>query len=215
MRESWYERNVLPVMVDLACGVKPVRRQRAKVVPRASGRVLEVGIGSGLNLPFYDRSRVSAIVGLDPSGAMRRRAEQRIAETGLQVEFVGLSAEKIPQPDASFDSVLITYTLCSIPDPLAALAEIRRVLKAEGRLIFCEHGRAPDAPVRRWQDRLTPLWRRIGGGCHLNRDIPGLLAAGGFDCDDLQTMYLPGLRPLTYNFWGEAVARPGRGQGAG
>lgn len=208
MPESWYERNILPFMIDLGCGVKPVRRQRAKVVPRARGRVLEVGIGSGLNAPYYDRSRVSAIVGLDPSGAMRQRAERRVREAGLQVEFIGLSAEKIPQPDASFDSVLITYTLCSIPDPLAALAEMRRVLKPEGRLIFCEHGRAPDASVRRWQDRLTPLWRRIGGGCHLNRDIPALLAAGGFDCGELETMYLPGLRPLTFNFWGEAIARP-------
>jgi len=207
--ESWYERNVLPFLVDFACGVKPVRRQRAKVVPRAQGRVLEVGIGSGLNVPYYDRTRVSAVVGLDPSGAMRRRAEQRIAEAGLQVEFIGLSAEKIPQPAASFDSVLITYTLCSIPDPLAALAEMRRVLKPEGRLIFCEHGRAPDDSVRRWQDRLTPLWRRIGGGCHLNRDIPALLADGGFDCADVETMYLPGLRPLTYNFWGTATARRG------
>jgi ubiquinone/menaquinone biosynthesis C-methylase UbiE len=209
MRETWYERNVLPLLIDFACGVKPVRRQRAKVVPRAQGRVLEVGIGSGLNMPYYDASRVSAIVGLDPSGAMRRRAERRIAATGLQVEFVGLSAEKIPQPDASFDSVLITYTLCSIPDPLAALAEMRRVLKPSGRLLFCEHGRAPDAAVRRWQDRLTPLWRRFGGGCHLNRDIPALLRAGGFVCDALETMYLPGPRPMTFNYWGEAVLASG------
>jgi ubiquinone/menaquinone biosynthesis C-methylase UbiE len=207
MRESWYERNILPFMIDLGCGGKPIRRQRVKVVPRAHGRVLEVGVGSGLNAPYYDHARVSAVVGLDPSRAMRRRAEQRFAEAGLEVEFIGLSAEKIPQADASFDSVLITFTLCTIPDPLAALAEMRRVLKPGGRLIFCEHGRAPDAAVRRWQDRLTPLWRRIGGGCHLNRDIPALLSAGGFDCDDLQTMYLPGIRPLTYNFWGEARAR--------
>jgi ubiquinone/menaquinone biosynthesis C-methylase UbiE len=207
MRETWYARHVLPFLFELACGVKPVRRQRAKVVPRAQGRVLEIGIGSGLNMPYYDKAKVSAIVGLDPSGAMRSRAAQRIAEAGLAVEFIGLSAEKIPQPDASFDSVLITYTLCSIPDPLAALAEMHRVLKPAGRLIFCEHGRAPDASVRRWQDRLTPLWRRFGGGCHLNRDIPALLAAGGFDCADLQTMYLPGPRPMTYNFWGEAIAR--------
>jgi len=205
MPESWYERNVLPFLINLACGVKPVRRQRAKVVPLAYGRVLEVGIGSGHNMPYYDRSRVSAIVGLDPSGAMRRRAEARIAQAGLAVEFVGLSAEKIPLPDAAFDSVLITYTLCSIPDPVAALDEMRRVLKPQGRLIYCEHGRAPDASVRRWQDRLTPLWRRFGGGCHLNRDIPALLAAGGFACDDVQTMYLPGPRPMSYNYWGEAV----------
>ena len=205
MRESWYDRHILPYLIDLSCGVKPVRRQRAKVVPLAHGRVLEVGMGSGLNMPYYDKSRVAAIVGLDPSPGMRRRAEQRIAEAGLAVEFVGLSAEKIPLPDAAFDSVLITYTLCSIPDPVAALEEMRRVLKPDGRLIYCEHGRAPDESVRRWQDRLTPLWRRIGGGCHLNRDIPALLAAGGFACNDVQTMYLPGLRPMTYNYWGEAV----------
>jgi len=205
MRESWYDRHILPYLIDLSCGVKPVRRQRAKVVPLAHGRVLEVGMGSGLNMPYYDKSRVAAIVGLDPSPGMRRRAEQRIAEAGLAVEFVGLSAEKIPLPDAAFDSVLITYTLCSIPDPVAALEEMRRVLKPDGRLIYCEHGRAPDESVRRWQDRLTPLWRRIGGGCHLNRDIPALLAAGGFACNEVQTMYLPGLRPMTYNYWGEAV----------
>jgi SAM-dependent methyltransferase len=205
MSENWYERHILPFVIDLACGVKPVRRQREKVVPLAHGRVLEVGMGSGLNMPYYDKSRVAAIVGLDPSPGMRRRAEQRIAQAGLAVEFVGLSAEKIPLPDAAFDSVLITYTLCSIPDPVAALEEMRRVLKPDGRLIYCEHGRAPDESVRRWQDRLTPLWRRIGGGCHLNRDIPALLAAGGFACNDVQTMYLPGLRPMTYNYWGEAV----------
>ncbi len=205
MSENWYERHILPFVIDLACGVKPVRRQREKVVPLAHGRVLEVGMGSGLNMPYYDKTRVAAIVGLDPSPGMRRRAEQRIAQAGLAVEFVGLSAEKIPLPDAAFDSVLITYTLCSIPDPVAALEEMRRVLKPDGRLIYCEHGRAPDESVRRWQDRLTPLWRRIGGGCHLNRDIPALLAAGGFACNDVQTMYLPGLRPMTYNYWGEAV----------
>jgi len=205
MSESWYDRHILPFMIDLACGVKPVRRQRAKVVPLARGRVLEVGMGSGLNLPFYDKSRVAGIVGLDPSPAMRRRAEARIAKSGIAVEFVGLSAEKIPLPDATFDSVLMTYTLCSIPEPLAALEEMRRVLKPGGRLIFCEHGRAPDASVRRWQDRLTPLWRRIGGGCHLNRDIPALLNAGGFECSDVQTMYLPGPRPMTFNYWGEAI----------
>jgi ubiquinone/menaquinone biosynthesis C-methylase UbiE len=205
MSEGWYERHILPFLIDLACGVKPVRRQRAKVVPRAHGRVLEVGIGSGLNMPYYDKSRVAAIVGIDPSPALRRRAEARIARSGIPVEFVGLSAEKIPLPDAIFDSVLITYTLCSIPEPLAALEEMRRVLKPGGRLIFCEHGRAPDASVRRWQDRLTPLWSRFGGGCHLNRDIPALLHAGGFECSDVQTMYLPGPRPMTFNYWGEAI----------
>jgi len=207
LSESWYERRVLPFMVDLACGSRPVQRQRAKVVPRATGRVLEVGIGSGLNAAYYDKSRISAVVGLDPSGGMRKKAEQRLAAAGLEAELIGLSAEKIPQPDASFDTVLVTYTLCSIPDPGAALAEMRRVLKPAGRLLFCEHGRAPDESVRRWQDRLTPVWRRFSGGCHLNRDIPGLLAEGGFACEEVETIYLPGPRPLNFNYWGAATPR--------
>jgi ubiquinone/menaquinone biosynthesis C-methylase UbiE len=192
-------------MIDLACGVRPVRRQREKVVPRASGRVLEVGVGTGLNLPYYDASRVAALVGLDPAPQMRRRAERRAAAARIAVEFITLSAEKIPLEDASFDCVLMTYTLCSIPDPRAALAEIHRLLKPGGRLIYCEHGRAPDEGVRRWQARLTPLWKRLAGGCHLDRDIPGLLREGGFVCGRIETMYLPGPRPLTYNYWGEAL----------
>jgi ubiquinone/menaquinone biosynthesis C-methylase UbiE len=205
MTETWYDRHVLPWLVDLACGIKPVRRQREKVVPRARGRVLEVGIGTGRNLPYYDRSAVRSIIGLDPSLAMHRLARRRIERAGLEVRLVGLSAEEIPLEDASFDTVLVTYTLCSIPDPLAALREMRRVLAPGGRLVFCEHGRAPDESVRRWQDRLTPLWKKFAGGCHLNRDIPALLAMGGFACTDLQTMYLPGPRPLTFNYWGEAL----------
>ena len=121
------------------------------------------------------------------------------------MELVALSAERIPRDDASFDCVVMTYTLCSIPDALAALREMRRVLRPDGRLLFCEHGAAPDAGVRRWQDRLTPVWQKIAGGCHLNRDIPALLAAAGFAGRDLQAGYLPGPRPLAYHYWGEAV----------
>jgi len=204
MSDSWYDRHILPYVIDLACGIKPVRRQRQKVVPLAQGRVLEVGIGTGLNLAHYDKSRISAIVGVDPALQMHRLARKRMERAGLDVELVGLSAEKLPLPDASFDSVVMTYTLCSIPDPVPAVRELRRVLKPGGRLLFCEHGRAPDENVRRWQQRLNPVWGRIGGGCHLDRDIPALLRAGGFDIPDLQTMYLPGPRPLTYNYWGEA-----------
>jgi ubiquinone/menaquinone biosynthesis C-methylase UbiE len=203
---SWYERHVLPSLIDLACGVGPVTRQRAKVVPLAQGRVLEIGIGTGLNLPHYDAARVEKVVGLDPGMEMHRLARKRLAATGLQVELVGLSAERIPYDDGSFDCVLVTFSLCTIPDAVAALREMRRVLKPGGRLVFCEHGRAPDASVARWQDRLTPLWSRLAGGCHLNRDIPALLAEAGFRCEDLQQMYLPGPRPLTYNYWGTAVA---------
>lgn len=204
MRENWYERHILPYLIDLACGIGPIRRQREKVVPLAAGRVLEVGIGTGLNAPHYDKSRVGKITGLDPALRMQPLARRRIARAGLNVELLGLSAECIPADDASFDCVLVTYTLCTIPDPAAALKEMRRVLAPGGRLIFCEHGRAPDESVRRWQDRLTPYWRKVAGGCHLNRDIPALLAEAGFVCHDLQTLYLPGPRPFTYNFWGEA-----------
>ena len=202
---NWYERHVLPYLIDFACGIKPVRRQREKVVPLAQGRVLEIGIGTGLNLPHYDKTKVHAIVGVDPALEMHRLARKRMRTAGLAVELVGLSAERVPFEDASFDTVLVTYTLCSIPDPLAALKEARRLLKRDGRLVFCEHGAAPDASVRRWQQRLNPLWSRLAGGCHLDRDIPALLASAGLESPDLQTAYLPGPRPLTYHYWGTAV----------
>jgi ubiquinone/menaquinone biosynthesis C-methylase UbiE len=207
MAEGWYDRHVLPYLLDFACGMKAIRRQRDQVVPRALGRVLEVGIGTGLNMRHYDKAKVSAIVGLDPSLALHRIAAKRIARAGLDVELVGLSAEKIPMEDAAFDTVVLTYTLCTIPDPVAALKEMGRVLKPEGRLLFCEHGRAPDAAVRRWQERLDPYWGPLAGGCHLARDIPALLAEAGFRIVELDTAYLPGPRPLTFNYWG--AAQPG------
>ncbi len=203
---SWYDRHLLPHLIDFACGMKPVSRQRELVVPQAQGRVLEVGIGTGLNMPFYDRARVRYIIGVDPALQMHRLAAKRVARAGIDVELVGVEAETIPLDDASIDTVVSTYTLCTIPDPLAALREMRRVLAPDGRLLFCEHGRAPDENVLRWQQRLTPHWRKIAGGCHLDRDIPGLLEQAGFRCDALQTRYLPGPRPLTYHYWGTAVA---------
>ncbi len=203
---SFYEKRVLPYLIDLACGIRPVRRQRQKLVPLASGKVLEIGIGTGLNLPHYDPVKVERIWGLDPALEMHSLAARRVARSGLQVELLGLSAEKIPMTDHSFDTVLLTYTLCSIGDPVRALQEMRRVLKPDGRLLFCEHGQAPDESVRRWQDRLTPVWSRIAGNCHLNRAIPKLLEEGGFQMESLDTIYLPGPRPLTYNYWG--TARP-------
>jgi ubiquinone/menaquinone biosynthesis C-methylase UbiE len=205
MSDSWYDRHVLPYVIDFACGIKPVRRQRDKVVPLAQGRVLEVGIGTGLNLAHYDKARIEKLVGVDPAQQMHRLARKRMARAGLEVDIVGLSAEKLPLPDASFDTVVMTYTLCSIPDPVPAVREMRRVLKPGGKLLFCEHGVAPDAGVRRWQHRLNPIWGRIGGGCHLDRDIPALLREGGFALPDLQTMYLPGPRFATFNYWGHAV----------
>lgn len=204
MQPNWYERHILPAALDLACGLPMIGRMRQRVVPLAQGRVLEVGIGTGLNMRYYDKSRVTHITGLDPALHMHPLALERIAESGLTVDLVGLSAEKIPLPDASFDTVLITYTLCTIPDPHAALLEMRRVLAPQGQLLFCEHGHAPDASVARWQERLQPLWGPLAGGCHLGRDIPALLHAAGFTLPDLQTGYLKGPRPFTFHYWGQA-----------
>lgn len=202
---NFYDRYLLPYLVDLACGVGPVQRQRAKIVPRASGRVLEVGIGTGRNLPFYDKTKVSELCGLDPAEQMHRLARKRVREAGIDVRLATLSAEEIPEPAASFDTVVITFTLCSIAEPVKAVREMKRVLKPGGKLLFCEHGLAPDASVQRWQRRLTPVWKPLAGGCHLDRDIPALLREGGFRIAELETMYLPGLRPMTYNYWGTAL----------
>ena len=200
-----YDRFVLPHVVHFTCSRNPNMRQRAKVVPRAHGRVLEVGIGSGLNLPYYDAEKVSKVWGLDPAPELTRIAERAARSLPFEVEFIGLPGDEIPLADDSVDTVVVTYTLCTIPDTAAALRQIGRVLRPGGELIFCEHGAAPDASVRLWQDRVNPIWKRIGGGCNLNRPIPALIESAGFRIQDLDTMYIPGWRPASFNFWGSAV----------
>jgi len=202
-----YSRYILPRVVHFTCGLKPNMRQREKVVPHARGRVLEVGIGSGLNLRFYDSTKVSKVWGLDPAPEMTRMAERAARSLPFEVEFIGLPGDEIPLEDDSIDTVLVTYTLCTIPDPIPALRQMSRVLRPGGELIFCEHGAAPDASVRRWQDRLNPLWQRLGGGCNLNRPIPALIEAGGFRIESLDAMYIPGWRPASFNYWGTARPR--------
>jgi len=203
---NWYERYILPTALEIACGMPMISRMRQLVVPQAQGRVLEVGIGTGLNMRHYDKSRVTHITGLDPSLQLHPMARERIAQVGLPVDLIGLSAERIPLPDASFDTVLVTYTLCTIPDAGAALREMRRVLTPAGKLLYCEHGRAPDVSVQRWQDRLQAVWGPLAGGCHLGRNIPELLASAGFTLANPETRYLPGPRPFTFHYWG--VAHP-------
>ena len=199
-----YSRYVLPRLLDFAMRDKPIMRQRAKVVPLAHGRVLEVGIGSGLNLSFYDKSKVDKVIGLDPSPELNVWARRRASEAGVDVDWLALSGEHIPLDDNSVDSIVITYTMCTIPDVHSALLEMRRVLRPGASMYFSEHGVAPDASVRKWQDRLNPLWGKLAGGCNINRDVPKLLENAGLHLDEIDTMYLPGPRPLTYNYWGSA-----------
>ena len=167
-----YQKYLLPRLVHFTCGSKPPMQQREKIVPLAEGRVLEIGIGSGLNLPFYTPGKVKHLWGLDPSQEMWALAQKKLGALDFDVEFIEARAEDIPLGDGSTDTVLFTYTLCTIPDVRSALQEVCRVLKSDGSLVFCEHGLAPDESVQRWQNRLNPLWKRVGGGCNLNRPIP-------------------------------------------
>jgi ubiquinone/menaquinone biosynthesis C-methylase UbiE len=197
-----YSKLILPHVVHFACSLAPAMRQREKVIPLARGVVLEVGIGSGLNLPFYDPARVRKVWGLDPSSTMTDKAQRAARDVPLEVEFIASPGDEIPLGSECVDTVVVTYTLCTIPDPVAALRQMRRVLRRNGQLIFCEHGRAPDPGVRRQQDLVNPVWKRLGGGCNLNRPIPALIEAGGFRIRRLETAYIPGWRPTAYNYWG-------------
>lgn len=205
---GFYERYILPSFIDKACGAPPILKQRQKVVPHATGRVLEVGMGSGINLQYYDRDAVEFVWGLEPSEGMRKKAQKNLAASPVEVKWLDLPGEEIPLDDASVDTVVLTFTLCTIPDWRAAVEQMRRVLKPGGRLLFCEHGEAPDENVQRWQQRLNPIWKVIGGGCNLNRRIPSCLEAGGFEISKLETLYLPATpRFAGFNYWGAAATR--------
>ena len=205
---GFYENRILPGLIDLGCGAAPIAKQRQKVVPQAEGRVLEGGMGSGLNIPFYDPSRVERVWGLEPSEGMRRRARERLADAAFEIEWLSLPGEEIPLDDDSADTVLLTYTLCTIGDFRAALAQMRRVLKPGGKLLFSEHGAAPDPDVRKWQDRVNPIWKKLAGGCNINREVPAALEEAGFDVRQLDTMYLPKtLRIAAFQYWGYATQR--------
>lgn len=199
-----YQQYVLPKLIDMACGTGQVMKARSKIVPQASGEVLEIGIGSGLNLAFYDARKVSSIIGIDPAAQMQTFAYKRAAAISIPVETITADIYGIDAESERFDTIVMTFTLCSIDDPIPALKEMARVLKPKGRLLFCEHGLAPDASVERWQRRLTPLWKPMAGGCHLARNIPALIKAGGFTMEDLSAKYLPGPRPMSYVYSGSA-----------
>jgi len=201
-----YNLYILPRLINLAMQSRVVSGERARLVPLASGKVLEVGIGSGLNLPFYSSRNVEKLYGLDPSRELWQLAKKRIAGVSFPVDFLALSGEKIPLEDAVVDTLVTTWTLCSIRDPERALAEMRRVLKPQGQLIFIEHGLAPDPRVMAWQNRLTPIWRRIAGGCHLNRAMDDLIRKAGFHFIRIEKGYSEGPKPFTYLYKGIAGA---------
>ena len=196
-----YDRWVLPPILDLVMRQRPLQKYRREVVAAATGRVLEVGVGSGLNFPLYDK-RVETVFGIDPSPRLLAVARRRAAGAGVRAEFLQGSASAIPLADNTMDTVVMTWTLCSIPDPLAALREMRRVLKPHGKLLFAEHGLSPESGIERWQHWLTPIWCRVAGGCHLDRKMDDLIRAAGFDIMRLRTEYANGPRPMTYMYLG-------------
>jgi ubiquinone/menaquinone biosynthesis C-methylase UbiE len=203
---GFYQEQIIPLLINWSMRQRNLTAYRGRIIPTAEGRVLEIGIGSGLNLPFYSRS-VTHLIGLEPSPRLLAMA-RRVQRSGCgSVELIEGSAEAIPLQDASVDTVVTTWTLCSIPDALRALRNMRRVLRPGGRLLFVEHGRAPDPNVIWWQDRLTPIWKRPGGGCHLNRAIGTLIEGAGFQFDRLQTGYMRGPKPMTFMYEGSARLR--------
>ncbi len=178
-------RWLSPLGVHLACRVPPITRQREWLVPQATGDVLELGVGTGLNLPHYDGRAVRRLVAVDPSAPHLLKARTAAARCAFDVELRAASAEALPWPSSSFDTVVVTYSLCSIPSPELALAEAHRVLRPGGRLLFSEHGLADTTTTAAWQRRLEPAWVALSGGCHLTRDAPSLIRAAGFEVDEL------------------------------
>jgi len=204
----WADR-LLPGLIEKACRSSTILGERRRWIPRAHGEVLELGVGSGLNLAFYDAARVARVTGIDPSAPLLRRAEPRAAQAPVPVELIEASAEQLPFGAAAFDSAIMTYSLCSMADPARALAELRRVLRPGGELWFVEHGLAPDSGTRRWQRVLDPMWRRVAGGCRLGRDMPRLLGDAGFALDELTAGYSGSVRWLSFTFQGRARPVPG------
>lgn len=200
---SLYQRHVLPRLLHLAMRQDTLLPFRRRVIGAAEGRVLEIGIGSGLNLPLYGPA-VRSVIGIEPSPELLLMARERAAAASVPVELLEASAETLPLGTGNVDTVVTTWTLCTIPDAHRALAEMRRVLRPDGTLLFVEHGRAPEPGVARWQDRLDPLWSRVAGGCHLNRTIDALISGSGFRIDALANTRLPGPRTHTFLYEGRA-----------
>ena len=200
---GFYDKYFLPKILNLAMKAPEMTRLRRQLVPLATGKVLEIGIGSGLNLPFYNKG--VQVTGVDPSLELQAYAREVARESQVDIEFLGVGAEAIPLPDKSFDTVVITWSLCTIPDPDAALREVRRLLKPGGQLLFAEHGQSPEAHIAKWQRRINPTWNKIAGGCHLNRRPDQVILANGFNFADMTAGYIPGPKIATYSYRGIAT----------
>jgi len=201
---GFYDRWIVPRLLDLAMRSRVLDHYRERTIETARGLALEIGVGSGLNLPLYGPA-VTRVVGLDPSTELLRLASRRAGDVVIPVSLLRASAEHLPLADALFDTIVMTWTLCSIPNPIAALMEMRRVLRPGGRLIFVEHGLSPEIRTARWQHRLTPYWRRISGGCHLDRKMDELIRSAGFEIDAVETGYMKGPKPWTFMYQGSAT----------
>jgi len=199
-----YDKYILPNAIDWACKQKSSMMQREKIIPLASGNVLEIGIGTGLNLPFYDKRKVNYLTAIDPSADIWKKNSFDTKTLDFGFDFMEAFSENIPAENNSFDTVVITYALCTIQDTDKSFDEIKRVLKKDGKLLFCEHGKAPDSGIERWQNILNPVWKKISGGCNLNRDIKFMIERSGFKIIKLEKMYIPGWKPASYNYWGIA-----------
>ena len=203
--KKFYEKYVLPKIINCACGTKPILIQRQKIVPSASGVILEIGVGSGVNIPYYSNSNVKKLIGLDLQQDNWDQAYKIAKKSDISIDLLQGDGEELPIPNNSIDTVLITYTMCTIPNVQRSLAEIKRVLKREGKLLFCEHGLAPDKNVQKWQNKLNPIWKKCLGGCNLNRNIPELVLKSGFLFESINEMYIPSTpKFIGYNYWGTA-----------
>jgi ubiquinone/menaquinone biosynthesis C-methylase UbiE len=200
---SFYQNHIVPHLVNLAMRNRELAPYRKRIISLAQGRVLEIGVGSGLNLPLYT-NRATGILGLEPHPKLLDMALQKVEH--IPTKLIKGSADSIPLEDHSIDTVVTSWTLCTVPNVAAALAEMRRILKPAGQLLLVEHGLAPDEKVRRWQHRLTPVWKRIAGGCHLDRPVAELVRNSGFRIDRLETGYMRGPKPMTFTY--EGIATP-------
>ena len=201
---SMYEKYFLPKLLDCCCGMEGFQKKRAQIIPRVTGRVLEIGIGSGLNFDFYNFDKISEVIGVDPAVRSVAIARSRASNLHSKISFIESTAESIDLDSSTFDSVVIGYSLCTIPNPMQALAEVHRLLKPGGSLFFMEHGLAPEPNVQKWQNRITPIWKKFAGGCNLNRDIEELILAGGFKFKDLKKKYIRGPKIASFLYYGEA-----------